>query len=173
MGNMMSGGQGDELHVASFSIVRERPLQAQPVRLQVRDEAVPEPQVHLDTEISFQHMRGFLNGRRFEMMSVARDERLPLGKPVLWTFRNRGGMMSMMHPMHVHGVRFRVVERRGATPSELRQGVMDAGFKDTVLVFPGEEVKVMFTPTSPGLFLYHCHNLEHEDDGMMRNYRVV
>ena len=50
-----------------------------------------------------------------------------------------------------------------------REGVVDAGFKDTFLIFPGERVRVHVVPTEPGLFMYHCHNLEHEDAGMMRN----
>lgn len=45
--------------------------------------------------------------------------------------------------------------------------------KDTVLVLPGEEVQVLGTfDAHKGLFLYHCHNLEHEDMGMMRNFRI-
>ncbi len=36
----------------------------------------------------------------------------------------------------------------------------------------GERVKVLLKFVHPGLFLYHCHNLEHEDQGMMRNFRV-
>ena len=45
---------------------------------------------------------------------------------------------------------------------------------DTVLVLPNETVRlhVHFT-RDPGLYLYHCHLLEHEDLGMMRNFRVV
>jgi len=46
---------------------------------------------------------------------------------------------------------------------------VDAGFKDTFGIFPGERVRVQIAPTVPGLFMYHCHNLEHEDGGMMRN----
>ena len=49
---------------------------------------------------------------------------------------------------------------------------MDEGWKDTVMVMPGERVKVLLKFVDPGLFVYHCHNLEHEDQGMMRNYRV-
>jgi len=57
---------------------------------------------------------------------------------------------------------------------ELSEGFVDEGWKDTVLVMPGEKVRVIrrfadFT----GLFLYHCHNLEHEDMGMMRNFEIV
>jgi bilirubin oxidase len=53
----------------------------------------------------------------------------------------------------------------------LRDGLIDVGFKDTFLIFPGERVRVLVAPTEPGLFMYHCHNLEHEDGGMMRNCR--
>ena len=48
------------------------------------------------------------------------------------------------------------------------------GWRDTVLVLPGETVRVQVTFTRhPGLYLYHCHILEHEDMGMMRNFRVT
>ena len=56
----------------------------------------------------------------------------------------------------------------------LHEGFTDAGWKDTVLVMPGERVQILsHFQRYPGLFLYHCHNLEHEDMGMMRNYRVM
>jgi FtsP/CotA-like multicopper oxidase with cupredoxin domain len=43
-----------------------------------------------------------------------------------------------------------------------------------VLLMPGEKVKVIMTfPDYTGVFVFHCHNLEHEDDGMMLNYRIV
>jgi FtsP/CotA-like multicopper oxidase with cupredoxin domain len=50
---------------------------------------------------------------------------------------------------------------------------VDDGWKDTVLLMPGEKVQVDVTfKDFTGLFLYHCHNLEHEDMGMMRNFEV-
>jgi FtsP/CotA-like multicopper oxidase with cupredoxin domain len=55
----------------------------------------------------------------------------------------------------------------------LRAGFTDEGLKDVVLVLPGERVKVLMKfEDHAGLYLYHCHILEHEDMGMMRNYRV-
>jgi FtsP/CotA-like multicopper oxidase with cupredoxin domain len=49
----------------------------------------------------------------------------------------------------------------------------EAGLKDTVLVQPQEEVKVAVRfDAHRGLFLLHCHNLEHEDMGMMMNFQV-
>jgi hypothetical protein len=50
----------------------------------------------------------------------------------------------------------------------------DAGWKDTVLVNPGETVRVLTRFDShPGVFVHHCHNLEHEDSGMMQNFEVL
>ena len=86
--------------------------------------------------------------------------------------------MDMPHPMHMHGVQFQVLERqieRGfeSAYQELSDGFVDDGWKDTVLVLPGETVQVLVRfETYTGMYLYHCHNLEHEDMGMMRNYEV-
>ena len=49
----------------------------------------------------------------------------------------------------------------------------EKGWKDTVLVMPGERVRILTQFNIPGLFVFHCHNLEHEDDGMMLNYAVA
>lgn len=130
------------------------------------------------------HMAGLINGRTFEMESVASDEVVRLGDLEVWEFANLGGGMGMMggsdqpHPMHIHGVQFQVLERRLESGSRraynsLSDGFVDYGWKDTVLVIPGEVVRVLVKfDHYAGLYLYHCHNLEHEDNGMMRNYRV-
>jgi len=76
----------------------------------------------------------------------------------------------MAHPMHIHGVQFRIIERSaGGIPADLSEGVLSTGFKDTFGIFAGERVRVLIAPQIAGLFMYHCHNLEHEDGGMMRN----
>lgn len=86
--------------------------------------------------------------------------------------------MVMAHSMHVHGLQFRVlgreVSRRFADADRAVQaGLVDDGWKDTVLVMPGERVRVLVGfHDYPGLFIYHCHMLEHEDSGLMRNYLV-
>jgi FtsP/CotA-like multicopper oxidase with cupredoxin domain len=54
----------------------------------------------------------------------------------------------------------------------LREGIVSAGFKDTFMILSGETVRIAFTTTEAGLFMVHCHNLEHKDGGMMRNFRV-
>jgi FtsP/CotA-like multicopper oxidase with cupredoxin domain len=127
-------------------------------------------------------MRGrvMLNGRSFDdMHGVADDEKVKLGTTEMWEFANDASSgMLMAHPIHVHNLQFRVLERTNGARSNgvhdgLRAGFTDEGLKDVVLVMPGERVKVLMKfEDHTGLYLYHCHILEHEDLGMMRNYLV-
>ncbi len=102
--------------------------------------------------------------------------------PEAWEFA--GAKDGMPHPMHLHGYFFRVAARRGS-PQQVGSRAVDAsgrlatdlGLKDTVLVWPGESVSVVTDFGQPAYkgeqtFLLHCHNLEHEDQGMMLNVRV-
>lgn len=110
------------------------------------------------------------------MFSVKRGSR------EVWELRNN--MTSMPHPMHVHGVQFRVVSRR-ISPPDLRARVVapngltpqDLGLTDTVVVWPGEIVRIALDFTQPfrgtQRYMLHCHNLEHEDQGMMATFAVV
>jgi blue copper oxidase len=126
------------------------------------------------------------------MTEVSPEETVQFGSTEVWEFFNAGGMgggrggggmggMSegLAHPMHMHGQQFQVLDRtvddagRAAWES-VQEGYVDEGWKDTVLVMPGERVRILRRFTGfPGLFLYHCHILEHEDMGMMRNFRIV
>ncbi len=90
-----------------------------------------------------------------------------------------GMMMSMAHPIHLHGQQFQIISRSiDSVESEdyatVRDGFIDSGLKDTVLVMPGERVRII-KPFEhfKGLFMYHCHNLEHEDMGMMREFEII
>jgi blue copper oxidase len=89
-----------------------------------------------------------------------------------------GGMMGMLHAMHLHGLQFQIIERQIAPGSladwqTIGDGLLDEGWKDTFIIMPGEQVKflVRFSDFT-GLYMYHCHLIEHEDMGMMRFYRV-
>jgi blue copper oxidase len=111
--------------------------------------------------------RHSINGKVFEMERV--DEIVQASTTEIWEFDNIIG--DEIHPMHIHGVQFQVLQRMGGRnqifPSE-------KGWKDTVLVMPGEKVRVAMTfPEYIGVFVFHCHNLEHEDDGMMLNYKIT
>ena len=127
--------------------------------------------------LAFQRMAWLLGGRTFEMTDVAPEETVTAGSTHVWELVNLANGMGMeaAHPIHLHGRQFRVLDRSGgAATNALRNGIVDAGWMDTVLVLPGETVRVQVTFTShPGLYLYHCHILEHEDMGMMRNFRVT
>jgi blue copper oxidase len=97
------------------------------------------------------------------------DETVVAGTTEIWEFDNRLG--DEIHPMHIHGVQFQILQRVGGRNQILPS---EKGWKDTVLVMPKEKVSVVMTfPSYTGVFVFHCHNLEHEDDGMMLNYRIV
>lgn len=89
-----------------------------------------------------------------------------------------GMMMTMAHPIHMHGQYFQILSRTIETGESedyatVKDGFIEGGWKDTVLVMPGERVKVIKPfQDFKGLFMYHCHNLEHEDMGMMRDFSV-
>jgi FtsP/CotA-like multicopper oxidase with cupredoxin domain len=127
-------------------------------------------------------MQWLLNGRTFEMEQVAPNEIVTAGSKEIWEFTNTSAAMMGMrlaHPLHLHGRQFRVLKREIDPTSvdewaSLRDGLTDEGWKDTFLLMPGERVQILVQfSRHPGLYLYHCHNLEHEDMGMMRNYKVV
>lgn len=121
-----------------------------------------------------------INGRTFELEAVADDERVQLNTAEVWEFINDGsaGGMLMGHPMHIHGVQFRIIERSmtDADPqawASIQAGYVDEGWKDTVTLMAGERVKVLMRfEAHPGLFLTHCHVLEHEGMRMMRNFLI-
>ncbi|MFO7680511.1 MAG: multicopper oxidase domain-containing protein [Chloroflexota bacterium] len=58
--------------------------------------------------------------------------------------------------------------------NSVKQGYVDSGWKDTVLLMPGERVRILLKfEDYTGTYLCHCHNLEHEDGGMMRNLQIA
>ena len=104
-----------------------------------------------------------INGRSFDPRRI--DVRARRGRLELWEVRNAS---SEPHPFHVHATSFQVVSR---TSGPL--GAQDLGWKDTVLTWPGETVTLAIRfEQYAGLYVLHCHNLEHEDAGMMLNLEV-
>jgi FtsP/CotA-like multicopper oxidase with cupredoxin domain len=106
-----------------------------------------------------------------------------VGATEVWEFINATGDA---HPMHVHEVAFEVVNREGlvlagddevAEPIQL-DGVVtppepwESGFKDTVIAYPAQVTRVRAHFAKPGQFVWHCHIVEHEDNEMMRPYRI-
>jgi blue copper oxidase len=107
-----------------------------------------------------------INGLSFDMERV--DEQIPFGRVERWVFRNDS---ALPHPMHLHGTQFQVETRTGGRGAVYPY---ERGWKDTVLVMPLETVSVLVRfDQHRGIFLLHCHNLQHEDLGMMLNVEVV
>jgi FtsP/CotA-like multicopper oxidase with cupredoxin domain len=135
--------------------------------------------------LTFRAMQWYINGRQYEMDEALPEETVKAGSTEIWEVINElnpGAMMDangMAHPIHLHGVHFQVLGREvlpqlKAGWDTVRVGLIDEGWKDTVLVMPGERVRLAMTfGEHRGLFQYHCHNLEHESAGMMRNFCVV
>ncbi len=111
--------------------------------------------------------RHSINGKIFDMERI--DETVEASTTEIWEFDNMMG--DEIHPMHIHGVQFQVLERMGGRNEVI---ATEKGWKDTVLLMPGEKVRLIMTFSNyTGTFVLHCHNLEHEDDGMMLNYKIV
>ena len=90
-----------------------------------------------------------------------------------------GNMMQMPHPVHIHQVQFNILERNVSDVdpqlwNAIKDGFINEGWQDTVLLMPGMKARVILQfKDFKGLFVYHCHNLEHEDMGMMRNFKIT
>jgi len=106
-----------------------------------------------------------------------------VGATEVWEFYNTTGDA---HPMHVHEVAFEVVNREGlvldadgevVSPIQL-DGVItppepwETGRKDTVTAYPGQVTRVRAQFNNPGQYVWHCHIVEHEDNEMMRPFRI-
>jgi len=106
-----------------------------------------------------------INGKVFKGDRI--DESVALNSTEIWEFNNTNG--DEPHPMHLHGTFFQVIGRTGGRGNILPH---EKGLKDTVLAMPGEKVRIIVKFERTGKFVFHCHNLEHEDDGMMLNFEV-
>jgi FtsP/CotA-like multicopper oxidase with cupredoxin domain len=107
-----------------------------------------------------------INGRLYDINRV--DFQVPFGQTELWRFTTSG---NAPHPVHVHGASFQVQSRRGGRGKLFP---WEQGWKDTVLLEDRETVEVLVRfDVFKGLYLIHCHKLEHEDMGMMANFEVV
>jgi blue copper oxidase len=109
---------------------------------------------------------GRINGQTYDMQRIDFD--VPFGETERWRFTTAG---NAPHPVHVHGMSFQVESRTGGRGTRMP---WEAGWKDTVLLQDGETVDVLIRfDAYRGRYLIHCHQLEHEDNGMMTTFRVV
>jgi FtsP/CotA-like multicopper oxidase with cupredoxin domain len=107
-----------------------------------------------------------INGRFFNPERVDLVERL--NTQSIWRLRNNSG--GWVHPVHIHDMQFRLLDRNGRAPHP-----GEAGLKDTFYVGENETLNVMACWTGEqnvGRYVFHCHNLEHEDMSMMGMFEV-
>jgi bilirubin oxidase len=108
-----------------------------------------------------------MNNQTFNMDSI--NEVVHLNTTEIWTLVNK---TLVAHPFHIHDIEFNIIEKSGLPPLP-----SETGWKDVVLVMPNDSVKFItkFTTfadnTTP--YMYHCHLLHHEDDGMMGSFLVI
>jgi FtsP/CotA-like multicopper oxidase with cupredoxin domain len=147
-----SRGRAETAPAMPTSLIEPRPIPA---------EEVAERRTFTFSERDDQN-RFFINGREFDADRV--DVRPRLGTVEEWTLRNTS---TEQHPFHIHVNDFEVISV-GGEPYEA------TGVQDTVALLPGKDVvmRTRFTDF-PGRFVFHCHILNHEDNGMMAVVEVV
>jgi FtsP/CotA-like multicopper oxidase with cupredoxin domain len=115
-----------------------------------------------------------------------------LGATEVWEFYNG---TADAHPMHIHERLFKVVNRQSINVAEIDPAMgnggqmggtfevvpgslpippepWENGWKDTVIAYPGQVTRVAMRFDNPGQYVWHCHIVEHEDNEMMRPYRI-
>jgi FtsP/CotA-like multicopper oxidase with cupredoxin domain len=117
-----------------------------------------------------------------QMWAEAVTENPAVGATEVWEIYNT---TADAHPMHIHEVVFEVVNRQPIVVDEENQTVQvtpgstptppepwETGFKDTVTAYPGQVTRVKAQFNTPGQFVWHCHIVSHEDNEMMRPFRI-
>lgn len=133
-----------------------------------RIEAIP--QAELDAapvrEWKFDRRHGAwaVNGELADLEHASATPTAGVGE--IWRFENGGG--GWWHPIHVHLEIMRVLSRNGGPPLQTEAK------EDTVILGGGDEVEVYFNFRDfEGPFVFHCHNIEHEDMRMMARFDVL
>jgi len=108
-----------------------------------------------------------INGKSMDMQRI--DFQVKRNTTEIWEVSNAS---PMAHPFHVHNVQFRIIDRNGKAPHP-----SETGPKDVVLVHSNEKVRIVMAfpeySDASAPYMYHCHILEHEDQGMMGQFVVV
>lgn len=109
----------------------------------------------------------YINGKQFDMNRI--DFTQKQGETEIWEIYNKPDAMGgMTHPFHIHGTQFKIVSIDGKEPPVSLQG-----WKDTVAIEAGQTVKLAVKFNNKGIYMFHCHVLEHEENGMMDQVEVI
>ena len=184
-------GSGSTAQIMRFDVVRAVKDDSS-VPAQLRSTADQADATHQDTSVAAATVtRSWNFGKTWDnvyvingkVYDVNRIDALPrAGDTEIWEFQTGFGWS---HPVHVHLTNFKILDRNGNPPP-----VHERGFwKETVVLHPNEKVRVLMkwptvparpfvsVPATAGLFtdryVFHCHNLGHEDHDMMAQFRVT
>jgi len=139
--------------------------------------AAANPAIPIETRLgTFNPVAGAPAGITFLKWADPETENPAPGDTEVWALYN---FTADAHPIHVHEVLFEVVDRQRLDKktglpiqAPVLPGATENGRKDTVIAYPGEVTRVRMTFGPPGQFVWHCHIVEHEDNEMMRPYRI-
>jgi spore coat protein A len=157
--------EGQTSEVMRFAVARKEKEESAVRDMLAPEEDLPDP-VEVEVTRRFQFFGGVAGGmstinlKPFDPDRI--DARPRLGSTEIWEFR-----ADPQHPIHMHLIHFRILSRNEEKPSHY-----DAGWKDTVFVRGGMVRVAARFDGWPGKYVFHCHNLEHEDM-MMANFEVV
>ena len=183
-GSMMGGGaiqdynnnplNGADFTMLSLNVIAQTPtpITTIPATL-VSVKPYSQSNVDENREFTFTSTGGqsgpfLINGNSFDMSQV--DHIIPLNNKEIWSFTNQ---TPIAHPFHIHDVQFNILEINGTSPPLHMQGWKD------VLLIPGHQGNAKFITKFDDFadanvpFMYHCHMLVHEDEGMMGQFTVV
>ena len=157
-------GSGSTAEIMRFDVVRsEVDTSSLPSRLTTIERLDP-AQAVTTRRFTFSRRRGswVINGRTYDPNRI--DANPKVNTVEIWELTNRS---MMNHPVHIHLAQFQVLGSTGNQPEYM-------GLKDTFLVRPMQTVRVIGRFANyTGKYVFHCHNLEHEDFAMMGNFEVL
>ena len=150
--------------IMQFHVVRQE-QDPSVIPLQLARLDFPRPARAIGTRafnFSYRGMDGWtINGKPYDPARM--DARPKLDSTEIWRLET-----DFTHPLHLHLVHFQVLSHSG------RPGPYDAGWKDTIDLGPGQTANILVRFSGyRGRYVFHCHNLEHEDMSMMGNFEVI
>lgn len=159
-------GSGSTAEIMRFDVVRsETDTSDVPAVLSTDIEVLKESDAVVTRRFTFSMSRGnwVINGQPYDSQRI--DVNPKLGTTEIWELTNRS---MMNHPVHIHDIMWQVLDVNGQPPGEEYMGQ-----RDVFVVRPMSTVRVIGRfDNYTGLYVFHCHNLEHEDFAMMANFEV-
>lgn len=153
--NTKPEGWDKPMELVKLAYTKQSPIKSLVIPAKLRVIPVLDTLLAARTRV-FTLQQGFINGKLHDMMRV--DEKAKLGDMEIWTIEN---VVGMDHPFHIHGFQFQVIDRDGK-PEPFRS------WKDTINVPKHSNVRLVIRLSDfAGKWMYHCHILDHEDNGMM------